>query len=235
MPVISTPSTALDMQALGKLAALHVTPVLSTRLKGLLPGLLNQIDREELIRASVCFEIMKVEKTGIGFIKLFGGGVLEAPLLAHRMAPASHLLLGVATIGDSMAKTIRRYFADRQHLKAVLMEDLANAALFKIANSLKSLADQQASKRGMRASGPLSPGDHEGFNLDQQASILVEAKAERIGVGLTKSGLMNPAHSLSVVVGLGKNMRHWTKDEDCKSCRARDKCRHYLRFLETAA
>ena len=235
MPVIGNISADLDVHELGKLAAVNGSRSINTRLNALLPGILNEIERDRLIAPSLCYEIVALEKAGTGTITLDSGDSLKAPLLAHRMARASHLLFGVTTIGSVMAKTIRQCFINGKNVKAILLEELANAVLFETTNSLLCLAEKQASAMGLTASGPLSPGDQEGFGLDQQATVLALAGAEKIGVTLTGMGQMNPAHSLSVVIGLGKCMRKWTKIDDCKTCRSREKCRHYLTTLEVVA
>jgi len=164
---------------------------------------------------------------------LENGDILVAPLLAHRIAGASHILFGVATIGSAMAETVRRCFTQGNSLKAILMEQLANAALFETINRLQTLAEKRASAVGLTASGPLSPGDHEGFSLDQQATVLKLAGATKIDIAMTQTGQMNPVHSISVVIGLGTSMRKWTKVDDCRICRSRDRCCHYTEPLET--
>lgn len=235
MPVIGHSSADLDVQALGKPAVLSGSAYTSARLSALLSGVLKEIERDRLIAPALCYEVVAVAKTSAGTITLDGGERLHAPLLAHRMARASHLLFGVATIGGAMAKTVRQCFTGGKNVKAILLEELANAALFETANRLQSLADERASDMGSSSSGPMSPGDVDGFGLDQQATVVTLAGAEKIGVTLTGSGQMNPVHSLSVVIGLGKSMRKWTKMDDCKTCRSRETCRHYQRTFEAAA
>ena len=235
MPVICTKSTDLDIRALGKCTALSCSPSTSTRLNALLPGILDEIDRDRLIAPSLCYEIVAVEKTGTGSITLDSGDLLKAPLLAHRMARASHLLFGVTTIGSTVAKTVHQCFTGGKNVKAILLEEWANAVLFETMNRLQSLAEERAGDMGLTTSGPLSPGDLDGFGLDQQSTVLALANAAKIGVSLTRSGQMNPVHSLSVIIGLGKHMRKWTRMDDCKNCRSREKCRHYQSTLEAAA
>lgn len=235
MPVIRNTSADIDIQGLRQLAGLNGDRSINARLESLLPEILADINGIELITASTCYEVVAVEKITPGKIKLDGGVTLEAPLLAHRMAKASHILFGVATIGGAMAKAIRECFKNGRNVKAILMEELANAALFETANGLHSVAEGQASRMELSTSGPLSPGDHEGFGLDQQAGAVALAGADELGITMTRTGLMNPIHSASVVIGLGRKMRKWTRIDDCNTCRSRKKCGHYLRSLETAA
>lgn len=206
-----------------------------SRLESLLPEILASIDRNKLIESSTCYEIVPVRKIQPGQITLGSGDVLRAPLLAHRLARASHILFSVTTIGTAIAENIRRCFDDGKNIQAIFMEELANIALFDATDRLRSLAERCATDMGLRASGPLSPGDFDGFGLDQQPIVLALAGAQRSGITMTQAGQMNPVHSVSVVIGFGKDMRNWTRLDDCNSCRSRDRCQHYLRMLEPAA
>jgi hypothetical protein len=235
MPVINDQTFDLDIPKLEKLAGLNGVRVINSRFKELLPEILAETNDSALIAPSICYEVVAVQEITPGKIKLASGATLEAPLVAHRMAKASHILFGIATIGGAMAKTVNRCFKDGKNLKAILMEEVANAALFETANGLHSLAEEQASRMGLSISGPLSPGDHDGFGLDQQAGVLALARAERVGITMTKTGQMHPLHSASVVIGLGRKMRKWTRIDDCKTCKSRKKCSHYLRSLESTA
>jgi hypothetical protein len=235
MPVINDKTFDLDMPKLERLAGLDGNRVISRRLKDLLPEILAETDRTALIAPSICYEVVAVEEITPGTMTLDNGAALQAPLLAHRMARASHVLFGVATIGGAMAEAVHRCFRGGKTVKAVLIEEVANAALFETANALHALAAEQAAGLGLSASGPLSPGDHDGFGLDQQATVLALAGADSLGIAMTRTGQMTPIHSASVVIGIGRRMRKWTRIDDCKTCRSRKKCGHYLRSLETAA
>ena len=235
MPVINDQTTGLDIPRLEGLAGLNVCRPSNLRIKNLLPEILADINDTTLLEPAKSYEVVAVRKIAPGKITLDSGVTLDAPLLAHRMARASQILFGVATIGGAMAEAVRRCFRDGRTVKAILMEEVANAALFETANGLHSLAEEQASLMGLSTSGPLSPGDHDGFGLDQQASVLALAGADNLGITMTQTGQMYPIHSASVVIGLGKNMRKWTRIDDCRTCRSRDKCGHYRRASESIA
>jgi hypothetical protein len=219
----------------GMLAGRNSSPSIRTRLERLMPEILANIDRNRLIEPTTCYEIVPVREIQPGRITLESGYELRAPLLAHRLANASHILFSVTTIGSTIAESIRKCFEDGKNIKAIFMEELANTALFEAADGLRSLAEERAAGMGLSASGPLSPGDFDGFGLDQQAVVLASAGAHRIGITMTRAGQMDPIHSVSTVIGLGREMRNWTRTDDCKSCRSHDRCQHYLRMLESAA
>lgn len=235
MPVINDQAIELDAPALEGLAGLPCSRRVTARIRDLLPEVLADVNNGGLITPRICYRVVAVEKTTPGRITLQGGLTLNAPLVAHRLARATHILFGAATIGAAMAGEVRRCFRDGSNLKAVLMEEAANVALFEAANELQSAAEAQASRMGLGPSGPLSPGDYDGFGLDQQENVIALAGADRLGITLTRTGQMNPIHSASVVIGLGRNLRKWTRIDDCKTCKSRDRCSHYLRSHEAAA
>jgi hypothetical protein len=235
MPVINDRAIKHSTPRFEDLVSLPCSRQVTTRVRDLLPEVLADVNNAGLIAPQICYEVVAVERKTPGQIVLVGGATLIAPLLAHRLARASHILFGTATIGTAMAREVRRCFKAGQNLKAVLMEEVANVALFETANGLQAVAEEQASRLGLSTSGPLSPGDHDGFGLDQQPNVIALAGADKLGITLTRTGQMDPIHSGSVVIGLGKNMRKWTRIDDCKTCRSREKCSHYLRSLETAA
>ena len=235
MPVIRERQIEFDIPKLEQLIGVNDFRPANSRIKDLLPEIQADINDGTLLRPAKCYEVVAVRKIARGRITLESGATLDAPLLAHRMARASQILFGAATIGGAMAAAISRCFRDGKTVKAVLMEELANSALFETANGLLSAADEDASLMGLCTSGPLSPGDHDGFGLDQQASVLALAGAEDLGISMTGTGQMDPPHSASVVIGFGHRMHKWTRIDDCKTCRSRDKCSHYRRTLENSA
>jgi hypothetical protein len=234
MPVIRDKVFKVDLPKLEGIVGLPGRRHVNEWIRDLQPEILADINDGGLIEAASCYEIVRVQRAGRGTILLDGGVVLSAPLLAHRLARASHILIGTATIGGAMADEIRRCFGTGRHLKAVLMEEVANAALFETANDLETAAQQRAEDMALNASGPLCPGDHDGFDLDQQERVITLAGAGRIGITITRTGQMKPIHSASVVIGLGRNLRRWDRIDDCRKCRSRDRCGHYRRYLETA-
>lgn len=235
MPVSNDQEFERDIRRLEKLAGLNDSRPGSARLKGLLAEILADIDCIDLIAPSISREIVPVRTIKSGIIKLSGGAMLKAPLLAQRMARASHIMFGVTTIGSGMARAVRQCFRDGKSVKAVLLEELANGVLFEAADGLQPWAEERALAMGLCTSGPLSPGDREGFGLDQQGTVLALAGAENIGITMTRTGQMNPVHSMSVVIGLGERMRKWARIDDCEACRSHEKCRHYRAWLEAAA
>jgi hypothetical protein len=52
--------------------------------------------------------------------------------------------------------------------------------------------------------------------------------ARRIGVRMTSSGLMVPRKSASMVIGIGPQMKKWTRAEVCAHCSLGESCQYRI-------
>ena len=207
------------------LPGLRCRGLMRKRVLAMLPEIIKDIEQSKLLQPALAYDIVSVKSLGKGMVELENGIRLHSPLLAHRLAAASGLAFGVVTIGNSIAAVIDQLFRTGKQLKAVLMEEIANAYLYKLSMRLQQLIDEQASRGSLQASGSLAPGD-EGFDLSEQKPVLALAGARGINVTLSESFMMKPRHSISNVTGIGKRMRKWTQVENCAECAANDRCQY---------
>jgi len=85
------------------------------------------------------------------------------------------------------------------------------------------LITAEASSRGYQASSPISPG-MPGLSITEQWQLLKMVPAQKIGVSLTSSGTMVPRKSASMVIGIGPQMKTWTRAEVCGRCSLAKTC-----------
>ncbi len=223
MPVLSHIDISLSSEEVEEIPGLHRQGHRGRRLHAMVIKILREIEQDGLIVPAVSYNVVGVATVGSRTLALDNGAVLQAPLLARRMARASSLALGIATIGNRAGNTITRLFESRQGLKAVLLEEIANRYLLRTSEYLQLLIDTEAGEQCLQASGPSSPGDR-GFAISEQDRVLALAGAAKVGIHVTSAGMMKPRHSLSVVIGLGKRMRRWSQRDNCAICRARASC-----------
>ncbi len=234
MPVIHDIDVSLEAEEVEKLPGFGRRGPMDKRIRSTLPEILDDIERCNLLRPSLAYGVVPVKSIGRGVIELDQGRRLHAPLLTRRLARASSLAFGVATIGNAIAETIGQLFNAGKQFKAVLMEEIANACLYKVSMQFQQRVDEVAGETGLQTSGTLAPGDS-GFDLGEQDRVLALAGAKRIGVSLTGSLMMKPRHSISNVIGIGQRMKKWTKAESCSTCPAYDRCQHRLTVAELSA
>ena len=232
MPVVDNFTIEFQIQDADKLKSLSYTGSMHPRIRGLLPEILAYLHEADLVVPAISYEIVKIDSIKPGLISLRGGNTLLTPLLSHRLAGASYISFGVTTIGTGIAKTVSRWFAEGRHVKAYVLEEIANALLFKVSEKLQELIETQAALLGLSTGGPVSPGDHDGFEIDQQKTVLALAGAGAIGIKMTSTNQMDPVHSVSFVSGIGRKMKKWSRADNCSICRAREKCIHRLNYQE---
>ncbi len=234
MPVIRDIDGSLEAEEVEKLPGFRCRGLMDKRVLSTLPEIMDDIERRKLIRPLLAYGIAPVKSINRGVIELEQGTRLHAPLLTHRLARASSLAFGVATIGNAIADTIGQLFKAGKQFKAVLMEEIANACLYKVSMQFQQEVDEVAGETSLQASGTLAPGDS-GFDLGEQDRVLALAGATCINVSLTDSFMMKPRHSVSNVIGIGRRMKKWTNAESCSTCPAYDRCQHRLAIAELSA
>lgn len=232
MPIINDISLNLTLDDAFQFLGARCHGLVRSKSVDVIKLLLDEITTQPILQPKISYTRVPVEAISNGRIYVPGGKCLSSAIGAHRLKKATHLLLGVCTLGDRVESAISQYFNKKQRFKAVMMGELANLALFSLSEKLQSLADAAAEDMGISASGPLSPGD-DGFALTSQELVIDLAGAEVIGVSSTSTQMMTPHHSLSVVYGLGNRMPRWSQAENCEGCRARERCRHRLAIGET--
>jgi len=235
MPVVNNLNIEFQIQDADKLKSLSSTGSMHPRIRGMFPEILACLSEAGVAAPRISYEIVEIDSIKPGMIALRGGRTLFSPLLSHRLADATYMSFGVATIGKTPAETISDWFAQGRHVKAFVLEEIANALLFKTSEKLHETIEEQAALMGLSASGTASPGDHDGFEINQQQTVLELAGAGALGIEITSTNQMNPVHSISTVSGIGRNMKKWTRADDCSICRAREKCVHRLNYEELMA
>ena len=178
---------------------------------------------EQWLAPAISYRIHPITDRAADWMELSGRIRLNAPLLMHRLRRASSLAFGVCSIGPKISQQVSDWFAGRERLKAVLLDDIGTLALFKLGDYLEALISRQSLAMGLQASGTLSPGE-EGFDLTAQAEVLELAGGGDIGVLVRGGSLLVPHTSTTSVIGLGEQMTSWSRDDSCATCRAGRRC-----------
>lgn len=223
MPVIYDIDAGFAADEVERLPGLLCRGRLHKHVLPMVTEILDDIEKHHLLQPALAYGIVPVKSKSNGVIELEQGSRLYAPLLAHRLARASGLAFGVATIGSAIAETIEQLFRAGRQFKAVLMEEIANACLYKVSMQFQQRVDDEAGLTNLQTSGTLAPGD-EGFDLSGQDQVLALSGAAAIHVSLSGSFMMKPRHSVSSVIGIGRRMQKWTQIENCSMCKSRERC-----------
>jgi hypothetical protein len=95
--------------------------------------------------------------------------------------------------------------------------------LFALSRRLQDRIVADARKRGLSAAGELRAGDP-GLALAAQAAVLRLARAAEIGLSVSRSELLHPLKSMSMILGIGVDLppARWSR---CDQCPSASKCR----------
>jgi hypothetical protein len=153
-------------------------------------------------------------------IELAGGEAFEGPLAARVLAGSRETGLAVCTIGPALEERIAGVFQE-DPVTALALEGAGIAALQQVSGAAERRIREAASSKGWGSGMRAQPGQ-EGWPIEQQAVVFDLLPAERIHVRLTGSALMLPRQSVSLVIGMGPDMR--PDGVACDLCSKRGRC-----------
>jgi hypothetical protein len=156
-------------------------------------------------------------------LELEAGGRLSGPLIAAHMGGAGEVVLMLCTIGPRLEARVAEWM-DQDMAYALALDGLGSAAVEALANEATLAVEAQAAAQGLNTTIPLSPG-MVGWPVEVgQPQVLALLEPERVGVRLTESGMMVPRKSLTLVLGLGREVS--SRGRPCDYCNLREICRY---------
>lgn len=176
-----------------------------------------------LIRPAAVHRELAVRGVRHERLELEGGGFLAGSLLAQHLAAAERVVVAVCTIGEALEARVAALMAS-DPLYALALDGFGSAAVEALANALCRRFSAQAEAAGEKTSLPLSPGQPGWPLAEGQAQIFALVDPSRIGVQLTDHAMMVPRKSLSMVVGVGRNLQ--IVGSPCDACPLKERCRH---------
>lgn len=225
MPVIRDIPLHLTVASVVRRAGIRKHSKLNKEIQNRLGELLTAVNDGHLLEPAVAFETHIVIGVGQDQLQLATNKSFQAALLSSVLSDAKEVVTLVCTIGSRLEQEIHKYLANKETLHALLLDGIGSTAVETLGQEACKRISSEASSRCLQASSPLAPGMPH-FSIQEQGLLLQLAKAERISVCLTPSGLMIPEKSISMVIGLGKQMPKWTQADACAHCNLRDSC-HY--------
>lgn len=197
----------------------------SPRMLAIVAELLERAETEHWMQPSLSFRAWPVLQHGLDSTELGNRSRLRAQVVNLHLRGATHLAVGVCTVGAGVETRVTDWFASGGRLRAVVLDEIGTLALYRLADELEALLQKEAAILRLEASGVLNPGE-DGFEISEQATVVQLAGGERIGVSVTSTGMLVPRKSLSLLMGFGARMPKWSRGELCAMCGARQRCPH---------
>ena len=177
----------------------------------------------KLARPRVVQERYTVDSVGHDRIQLKGGSVLKGEGIVQHLAPATEIAVAVSTIGPALDERSSAVM-DEDIIRGLALYGVGSAAVEALANAVCRQIELEAEERDLRTTIPLSPGMI-GWSVEEgQTQIFELVDAGRIGVALNPGGVMTPLKSLSMMIGLGRNVAE--QGRTCDYCAMKETCRH---------
>ena len=139
--------------------------------------------------------------------------------IIDQLKGASHLLIGVVTIGDFLEKKVSELFSQGEYPRALALDAVGTVAVEDFSRRVRKLARREVKEQDFKTSRHFSPG-YGGWEVSQQEIIFKSILTDNIGVKLTKGYMMLPQKSLSWAIGAGKEIIIPSAEEDnnCENC-----------------
>lgn len=177
----------------------------------------------KLAEPQVVQERYTVESVGHDRLQLTGGTSLRGEEIVHHLAPATEIAVVVCTIGPALDERSSAVM-DEDIIRGLALYGVGSAAVEALADAVCRQIELEAEERGLKTTIPLSPGMI-GWSVEEgQPQIFQLVDAGRIGVALNPGGVMTPLKSLSMMIGLGRNVADGGLT--CDYCAMKETCRH---------
>lgn len=155
---------------------------------------------------------------------------LSGRLIAQHLGPARHVVALVCTLGPELEE-VAAGLMETDPLLGWALDALGSAAVEALSLEVCNDFEAQAAASGLQTSLPLSPG-MVGWPVEiGQPQIFSLVNAGEIGVTLTSSSFMTPRKSLSMVLGIGKDLD--TGSRTCDFCSLNETCRYQNHYAPT--
>jgi len=203
MPILHDLNINLDMEKILQRQGFRDPARIKPEMKEMNTKLVEEVQSQGLIQPIVAYEVYKILGNEPEKITVEGDVCISGSLLPERLTGASELVILVSTIGPRLESRVKEYTLSKETFKGMMLDGIGSSAMHSITQDVCALISQQMETEGYKTSPAFLPG-MPGFPLTEQVSLLSLAKADRIGVTLSSSGIMIPRKSTSRVIGISK-------------------------------
>ncbi len=150
-------------------------------------------------------------------------GELKGKLVAQHLAPAEKIIVILCTIGARLEEYSLQIIKSDPVL-GLALEGVGSAAVEALANAVCIYFGEKATKENLGSTIPLNPGMI-GWPLEQgQSQIFNLLDTKEFGIKLTPSYLMLPRKTLSMVIGVGPDVK--AGGTTCDYCKMKETCQY---------
>lgn len=132
--------------------------------------------------------------------------------------------VSVCTLGACLDQLRDQLRQEKKELRAFVLDTAAVLALAQLGKKLNQLAEMAASSRQWGVGRRMAPGSLEGWTMEDQMGLASILPIDKIGISLTRSGMLVPLKSATAVIGMGPNYSSPKVGTVCRWCRHQKGC-----------
>lgn len=143
--------------------------------------------------------------------------------IVSQFAPAEYLIAVLCTVGSEIDQAVNQTISSDM-LLGLAMDGVGSAGVEALAQSICKQVDEQAANENMQTSVPYSPGMLNWSVDEGQPAIFSLLPAESLGMELSPYFVMKPRKSLSMLIGVGRQLE--PKGIPCDYCAMQGTCKY---------
>lgn len=156
-------------------------------------------------------------------IRLETGYEITGLLISQHLSSSESIFAVLCTVGQALEDYASKV-SDSDLVKALALYGVGSAAVEALANKVCNKIELDALKNGLKATIPLSPGMI-GWSVDQGQPVLFNIlDTAQIGVHLSSQFVMRPTKTLSMLIGVGKDIG--VEGSTCDFCAMNATCKY---------
>lgn len=223
MPIIVTKTVKLEIKNIARRQGIREYYKARPEIRGIIEELVATVEKTTGIQGRIMYNLYPIQKIdkytiNVNNIDLSGKSL-------SILSSANEIAISVCTVGDELEKMVSYHFSNGKALRGLLLDGIGSAAVDSISQQACQIITEEALSRGLQSSSPVSPG-MPGFDIKEQGKLFKLIEADKIGIRLLPSGIMTPQKSVSMIIGLGRNMIKFTPAEFCRGCPINKTCTH---------
>jgi hypothetical protein len=177
----------------------------------------------ELISPKIITKIYEIRKTYKEYIELANGIEFKSRKLARYLKGADRIMVLAGTVGIDIDVEIDRMLGEKRLADAYTLDALGSGSVESLVEKFHREATDQLLQDNYISGLRFSPGYCD-WPIAEQHKLFSLFNAERIGLQLEPSGLMQPRKSISAVFGIFDELhaKELTSNNPCQHCAKKD-------------
>lgn len=139
--------------------------------------------------------------------------------ICKELSEVSHLVYVMVTLGEAVSARSTRYFLEKDYLKGLMIDSMADQILFDASDDFYPIIRQEVyEKQGYALTVRFTPDDGR-IPIHHQKLILDESGGkDLLNADVTEGFMYRPLKTMGYIYGADQNIQIAEKDHDCSLC-----------------